>query len=255
MSFSSGSKLQVCKHGAPSWKEIYRTVVFQRKKSMKYISSHFVDQSTLLNRSSSVLYVTVSCQQLAFQHLTETFPAATLNLLITYCCLFTNAVFRHPFIAPPFLFLEAVFAPHSPVLTWPSCEQHCQLAWATKETLRTGWTWKESKWTVNFWEAAGGFEWPTDVCTGNLMAPGPLQGPHQTGSTIKLVTNGQKPTSQKTVVRKKWSSHSDSQGSETSRDECALAACKLAQLKQQLCSCQYSQQWGWLHKQWENKSR
>lgn len=123
MSFSSGSTLQVCKHGAPSWKEIYRTVVFQRKKSMKYISSHFVDQSTLLNRSSSVLYVTVSCQQLAFQHLTETFPAATLNLLITYCCLFTNAVFRHPFIAPPFLFLEAVFAPHSPVLTWPSCEQ------------------------------------------------------------------------------------------------------------------------------------
>lgn len=117
MSFSSGSTLQVCKHGAPSWKEIYRTVVFQRKKSMKYISSHFVDQSTLLNRSSSVLYVTVSCQQLAFQHLTETFPAATLNLLITYCCLFTNAVFRHPFIAPPFLFLEAVFAPHSPVLT------------------------------------------------------------------------------------------------------------------------------------------
>lgn len=91
-------------------------------------------------------------------------------------------MFRHPFYnLPPFLFLEGVFAPYSPVLTQPSCEQHCQLGWATEETVRICWVWKESKWTVNFWEATGGFERLTEVCAGNITAPEPPGGLHQTG--------------------------------------------------------------------------
>lgn len=112
------------------------------------------------------------------------FPAATVNLLITYCCLFTNTVFRHPFLYPPphsFFFLKGVFATCSPVLMQPSCEQRCQLGWATKETPRICRTWKESKRTVNLLETTGGFDRLSGVCAGNITAPEPRRRLQPTG--------------------------------------------------------------------------
>lgn len=68
---------------------------------------------------------------------------------------------------------------------------------------------KKYKWTANLLEATGGFEWPTEVCAGNITAPEPPGGLHQTGlyscaSDSWVETHLRANSSEEKVTKPKW---------------------------------------------------
>lgn len=133
-----------------------------------------------------------------------------LWLLITHCCLFTNTVFRHTFYTfLPFCFWK-VFSLRT---TLSSCNLpvNSTASVVGYQGNTKNFAWKESKWTAYLLEASCGFEWLSEICARNIVAPESPRRLHQTGSTIALLTHGLKLIS-KQAVREKWPCQNGSQG-------------------------------------------